>query len=822
MCMALMYSAGGAWALPNCTGYDATTWTQCVGEFKWMGDHYTGEWVDGLVEGQGALTFASGDTYVGGFKDGLKNGQGTLTSGNSTTYVGEFKDGKKNGQGTFTFLSSLIGFQYVGEFQNDQRHGQGSLSSKSGGKYVGGWSNGNRDGFGTNTFANGDKYIGGYNNGKFDGQGTFTLVNGDKYIGAFQNDKRNGQGALTYANGDKYIGAFKDDVLHGEGTYTFASGDKYVGKHQNSEFDVQGTLTLADGGTYVGEFRRREKNGKGVLTYANGDKYVGEFKDDVRHGEGTYTFANGDKYVGGHQNGEFWGQGTLSSANGGTYVGEFLYGRKAELDCAKAATETERAICSDAILSIDDRVLSYIFQRRLALRAEGKVWNEERQRWSDTTSKILTENEAVAEQKAWLNGRDLCAGDIKCLQNSYNERINVTLETVKLNSSTFYIQVPTNIKDTLRFTAALIERKTRERVIQLLQSSQRFVEIFYYKPDEIRAYPVIAAYPDNQIVGPSDFKLQDLFKVIGVNSPPSDTEVYEIDYKLLNQCLDKLTLSDFNWYGDWAAFSSMGISDCISFYWAEGYTSDALHGKESKFVLLPFVKSPFIREKPPEVLNLNCDDKSLKDEFSPICTNQVFKDMYQNLFKYGDSLISAGEITMEDMKVNQQNLLYNLLNCGGDYQCISDHFATGKAYQTISRKIQKSGENNCGFADDGVFTCFSSKACIVNNTMLQFSRLNKEQYELKVWQPYWKYKSSASGSGSQPTTITKGKISGEGTNICAHAVYVFENGITLTPDLGCYGDDPIPRSIMTYVGCDKSNGICEATSSGSKFCISLE
>ena len=116
MCMALMYSAGGAWALPNCTGYDATTWTQCVGEFKWKsGDHYTGEWVDGLVEGQGALTFANGDTYVE-----------------------EFKDGLKNGQGTFTFLSSLIGFQYVGEFQNDQRNGQGSLSSKSGEKYVGG------------------------------------------------------------------------------------------------------------------------------------------------------------------------------------------------------------------------------------------------------------------------------------------------------------------------------------------------------------------------------------------------------------------------------------------------------------------------------------------------------------------------------------------------------------------------------------------------------------------------------------------------------------------------------------------------------------
>ena len=87
--MAMMYSAGGAWALPNCTGYDATTWTQCVGEFKWKsGDHYTGEWVDGLVEGQGTLTSASGDTYVGGFKEGKKTGKETfslLSSFNSKT-----------------------------------------------------------------------------------------------------------------------------------------------------------------------------------------------------------------------------------------------------------------------------------------------------------------------------------------------------------------------------------------------------------------------------------------------------------------------------------------------------------------------------------------------------------------------------------------------------------------------------------------------------------------------------------------------------------------------------------------------------------------
>ncbi|KJR41606.1 hypothetical protein MCHI_002381, partial [Candidatus Magnetoovum chiemensis] len=35
-----------------------------------------------------------GATYVGEFKDGLMNGQGTLTFPDGEKYVGEFKDGK--------------------------------------------------------------------------------------------------------------------------------------------------------------------------------------------------------------------------------------------------------------------------------------------------------------------------------------------------------------------------------------------------------------------------------------------------------------------------------------------------------------------------------------------------------------------------------------------------------------------------------------------------------------------------------------------------------------------------------------------------------
>ena len=67
MCVALMFSASGAFALPQCPSDTKVTWTNCVG----------------------TITFANGDKYVGEYRDNKKTGQGTYTWNNGDKYVGE-------------------------------------------------------------------------------------------------------------------------------------------------------------------------------------------------------------------------------------------------------------------------------------------------------------------------------------------------------------------------------------------------------------------------------------------------------------------------------------------------------------------------------------------------------------------------------------------------------------------------------------------------------------------------------------------------------------------------------------------------------------
>ena len=76
--------------LPKCAGEDPSKWTLCVGTFKFgNGNIYTGEWHNGMREGNGELRIvAKGKTttnYIG--------------SDIPATYTGEFMRNKINGRG---------------------------------------------------------------------------------------------------------------------------------------------------------------------------------------------------------------------------------------------------------------------------------------------------------------------------------------------------------------------------------------------------------------------------------------------------------------------------------------------------------------------------------------------------------------------------------------------------------------------------------------------------------------------------------------------------------------------------------------------------
>ena len=93
--------------LPTCKGKDVRQWHSCRGIIDEDEYSYAGDFMIGKFEGRGILEFTAdryqGDHYQGEFKNGLKHGFGMYFFANGDKYVGEYQFGKREGKGTYTF-----------------------------------------------------------------------------------------------------------------------------------------------------------------------------------------------------------------------------------------------------------------------------------------------------------------------------------------------------------------------------------------------------------------------------------------------------------------------------------------------------------------------------------------------------------------------------------------------------------------------------------------------------------------------------------------------------------------------------------------------
>ena len=77
------------------------------------GGVYEGMFVDGVRQGRGTYTLPDGFKYTGQWVNGEIQGQGIAQYPNGSLFEGQFTDGKPNGQGTITFAD---GGSYQGDW----------------------------------------------------------------------------------------------------------------------------------------------------------------------------------------------------------------------------------------------------------------------------------------------------------------------------------------------------------------------------------------------------------------------------------------------------------------------------------------------------------------------------------------------------------------------------------------------------------------------------------------------------------------------------------------------------------------------------------
>ena len=335
--------------LPPCPGIDRSAsydvgvggrtgkWTNCWGKYRvevgkeYKGDVLEGEWMNGVLHGQGTYSFTNGNRYIGEFSNNIPSGLSTYVFAKGDRYVGEFKGWERHGQGIYIFKDgrrqegiwendkfirevkvNLAGLNKIiatgtGRTNNDrdsdlaarQQANPNNLPacpnpdySKSHDVGIGGrtekWSNcWGRYRVDVSKDHKGDVFEGEWLNGLLHGQGTYYYLannqfKGDKYFGENINGKMHGQGTYSHANGDKYVGEHKDGMRHGQGTFSFSNGDKYVG-----------------------EFKENKRHGLGSFFHADGTKFFGEYKNDYANGKGIATFNDGRRQEGIWENNNF-------------------------------------------------------------------------------------------------------------------------------------------------------------------------------------------------------------------------------------------------------------------------------------------------------------------------------------------------------------------------------------------------------------------------------------------------------------------------------------------------------------------------------------
>jgi hypothetical protein len=174
------------------------------------GIRYEGEWVAGVRQGRGTVTYPDGTRCEGSFKDNTLTGNGVCKYSSGNRYEGGFEKDVRQGRGVFVYAN---GTRCEGVFKDDAIAGVGICLFPSGNRYEGGFWQNEPMGLGTLSYGNGVVCTGNFQRGKIVGLAQCALPGGDRYEGNLNNGQFDGMGAYTYRDGSKVEGRWRDGQL---------------------------------------------------------------------------------------------------------------------------------------------------------------------------------------------------------------------------------------------------------------------------------------------------------------------------------------------------------------------------------------------------------------------------------------------------------------------------------------------------------------------------------------------------------------------------------------------------------------------------------
>lgn len=212
-------------------------------------DSYTGQWLDDEFEGVGKYVFgASGAYYDGEWHKGLQYGSGKYVC-EEYEYVGDWKEGLMTGQGVITYTSNED--VYEGDFFENKRHGVGVYYfgiSKN--VYDGEFYDDKIHGLGTLYFSNGNLYEGEFVNGKIQGDGTLYLVESNDTVVITANwDGSNNfpnYASVLFSDGTLYEGELDNGYPTENGKWYTVTKDEITGEYNQPQWVRDGAEWLKD------------------------------------------------------------------------------------------------------------------------------------------------------------------------------------------------------------------------------------------------------------------------------------------------------------------------------------------------------------------------------------------------------------------------------------------------------------------------------------------------------------------------------------------------------------------------------------------------